>query len=42
LRDEVLRGDHLQGALLPPELAVQNPRDVEVHLGEGGGLEVVG
>ena len=40
-RDEVLRGDHLQRALLARELAAQHGRDLRVHLGERA-VEVVG
>ena len=42
LRDEVLGRDHLERALLARELAVQDLRDLGVHLGERRGLKVVG
>jgi hypothetical protein len=42
LRHEVLGGDHLQRPLLATELAVEDAGDVRVHLGEMGGLELVG
>ena len=42
LRHEVLRGDHLQRALLAAKLSVQHRGDLGIDLGEGGGLEGVG
>ena len=42
LGDEVLRGDHLERVLLAVELALQHLGDRRIHLGEPGGLEVVG
>jgi hypothetical protein len=42
LRHEVLGSDHLEGPLLATQLAVQDPLDVRVDLGEMRRLEVVG
>ena len=42
LGHEVLRGDHLERALLALELAPEHARDVGVDVGQRGGLEVVG
>jgi hypothetical protein len=41
LGDEVLRGDHLEGALLALELEAHRVRDLRIHVGEGA-VEVVG
>ena len=42
LGHEVLRGDHLERALLARELALEHLGDLGVDVGERGGLEVVG
>src|SRR5262249_14762925 len=39
---EVLRGDHLQRALLAAQLALEHGRDLGIDLSEGRGLEVLG
>ena len=41
LRHEVLRGDHLQGALLAVQLALEDGRDLGIDLAQRGGLEVL-
>ena len=41
LRDEVLRGDHLQRVLLAGELAVEHLGDLGVDVGERGVLEIL-
>ena len=42
LRHEVLRGDHLQRALLAAQLALEDGGDLGVDLGQRRGLEVFG